>query len=388
MPISAYVGLTGSGKSYNAVNSVIIPALRSKRKVFTNIPMHNDICEKELGSKVVEFETQDLVDNPNWFTEVFESGSIFVFDESWELWPAGMTASKILMQHKTFIAKHRHDVNKDGFSTEIVFVTQDLTLMATFSTKLIDYTYVSNSLDHLGFKFRKRVDVYQGAYNGLKVSASKRLREFQITIKWENKGDAGRYYVTNTNSDSTGEITESRSDKRFNAFGAFKYKVMLLGFFALCFGLYSLLNKFYNDSQFIQHDDVEAIEVVDVDSSIKPVIDKPVIGRESLKLTDSHLQSSSNNSLDSIPLKNIDKLDIVSQVSNIFILGSIDDIYYFKITKSDNVDFIDSNDLISLGYQIEPINDCLVKIHGFNKSHFKYCQDNGNSNDFIRGSSL
>lgn len=380
MPISAYVGLTGSGKSYNAVNSVIVPALKSGRKVFTNIPMHNDICLKELGSKVIEFETSDLEKNPNWFTEVFESGSIFVFDECWELWPAGMTASKILQQHKTFIAKHRHDVNEDGFSTEIVFVSQDLTLMATFSTKLIDYTYVSNSLEDLGFPLRTRVDVYKGAYNGTKVSDSKRMREYQVSIKWQKEGDAGRYYVSNTNSQTTGDIQESRSDKRFKVFGAFKYKAMAVGFFALCFGLYSLVNKFYNESQFIQHEDVEIVE------SDTPTL-KPPTEREQLKPSNQQLQST-NIPLDSLPLKNVDELDIVSQVSNIFILGSIEDTYYFKITKADNVDFIDSNDLIALGYRIEPVNDCLVKIHGFNKSHFKYCQDNGNSNDFIRGSSL
>ncbi|EPZ1805653.1 zonular occludens toxin domain-containing protein, partial [Escherichia coli] len=37
MPISAYVGSLGSGKSYEVVSSVIVPACASGRRVVTNI---------------------------------------------------------------------------------------------------------------------------------------------------------------------------------------------------------------------------------------------------------------------------------------------------------------------------------------------------------------
>ena len=37
MAINAYTGLMGSGKSYEVVSSIILPAVRSGRRVVTNI---------------------------------------------------------------------------------------------------------------------------------------------------------------------------------------------------------------------------------------------------------------------------------------------------------------------------------------------------------------
>jgi zona occludens toxin len=37
MPINAYVGLMGSGKSYEVVSSVIVPAVSQGRRVVTNV---------------------------------------------------------------------------------------------------------------------------------------------------------------------------------------------------------------------------------------------------------------------------------------------------------------------------------------------------------------
>jgi zona occludens toxin len=37
MPITAYTGLMGSGKSYECVSSVIVPAIKKGRRVVTNV---------------------------------------------------------------------------------------------------------------------------------------------------------------------------------------------------------------------------------------------------------------------------------------------------------------------------------------------------------------
>ena len=112
MAISAYVGMPGHGKSYGVVENVIIPALKANRNVFSNIPMHDEYCIENYGSKTTYFEMQDVIDNPNWFTEVFVSGSIIVLDELWRLWAAGVKANNVLEQHKSFLAEHRHMVGE------------------------------------------------------------------------------------------------------------------------------------------------------------------------------------------------------------------------------------------------------------------------------------
>ena len=55
MPINAYTGLMGSGKSYECVSSVIIPAIRAGRRVVTNVDGINGeairaYCEKKFKS--------------------------------------------------------------------------------------------------------------------------------------------------------------------------------------------------------------------------------------------------------------------------------------------------------------------------------------------------
>lgn len=371
MPMSAYVGLTGSGKSFNAVKHVILPALKKKRKVFTNIPMKKEECLRDFDFEVVQFKTEDLIENKNWFTEVFESGAIFVFDEVWRLWPSGMSVSKVPTEHKTFLAEHRHLVGKDGFSTEIVLITQDLAQLATFSTQLVDFTYVSNSLEDLGMKNRIRVDVYKNAYKGLKTSPNSRQREFQDKIKWE-QGDAGYYYVSQTKSESAEIGTESRSDNRFNVFGGWKFKLMGIGLVFFLFALYFLSSSFLENSAFIDRDEKDLKQV----SKAQP--EQKKLEFEEVK------RIKPTNNVAEIPKENIDDGDVISLARHVYVLGKINNSYYFKITKSDNIVTLKDTDLASLGYELQPINDCLIKAKGYKKTTFLYCQDNDNLNDFIR----
>ena len=113
MSISAYTGLPGHGKSYGVVDNVIRPALEKKRTVYTNIPMISDECLKRFKMTVVQFDTKDIIDNPNWWSDTFEAGSIIVIDECWRLWPSGLNASKARETDKSFLAEHRHLVGKN-----------------------------------------------------------------------------------------------------------------------------------------------------------------------------------------------------------------------------------------------------------------------------------
>ncbi|EGJ3415938.1 hypothetical protein IHC78_002873 [Salmonella enterica subsp. houtenae] len=50
MAISAYIGIPGSGKSYEAVCNVIIPAFTSGRRVVTNTLKPASITRQPLSS--------------------------------------------------------------------------------------------------------------------------------------------------------------------------------------------------------------------------------------------------------------------------------------------------------------------------------------------------
>ena len=80
MAISAYVGLKGYGKSHGVVEYVILSALKIKRVVFTNIPMNQNLLEKDFGITVRQFDIDAIKSNVNCFQEVFVSGEIFIIE--------------------------------------------------------------------------------------------------------------------------------------------------------------------------------------------------------------------------------------------------------------------------------------------------------------------
>jgi zona occludens toxin len=116
-----------------------------------------------------------IVENPNWFTEVFQKGALYIADELWELRSAGMKANNTLLQHKTFLAKPGHLVGQDGQTTSIVFVTQDLEQIAAFARQLVETTFIVEKLINVGQPNRFHIEVFSGSQTGLKPPISKRL---------------------------------------------------------------------------------------------------------------------------------------------------------------------------------------------------------------------
>src|SRR5690606_16593216 len=166
MTITAYTGLPGSGKSYGVFENVIVPGLENKKPVWTNIPFNEDALLEKFGVTPTAFTVDDITQNPDWFQTVFEPGAVLVLDECWRLWPAGLRANNVLMQHKSFLAEHRHMVGENGLSTEIVLVTQDLAQISSFARNLVENTFHVTKLSKVGFDKRFRVDVYFGPVTG------------------------------------------------------------------------------------------------------------------------------------------------------------------------------------------------------------------------------
>ena len=185
MAITAFVGLQGSGKSYSAVSEVILPALKDGRKIFTNIPLVIDQLPPGASELAVQFDMQDLIDNPNWFDDKFEPGAIILIDELWRLWPSGLKANNALEQHKEFLSMHRHKVGSNGRSSEIYLLTQDLSQIANFARVLVDKTYRTTKLDVIGKPNSYRVDIFQGPVTGPSPPIAKRLREIYGKYKPE-----------------------------------------------------------------------------------------------------------------------------------------------------------------------------------------------------------
>lgn len=345
MTISAYVGLPGHGKSYSVVQHVIFPALESGRTVFSNIPMNHDECFKRTGNKIIPFETDDILENSNWWTDIFIAGSIIVIDEVWRLWPAGIPAQKARIEDKTFINEHRHMV-ADGFSTEVVLVTQDLSDISNFARNKVDTTFRVVKLTKIGSKKKYRLDVYDGSVTGQSPPKAKRSRQ----IFGQYKPEIFKLYISQTRGDGTyGD--ESRTDNRFNVLKGIAFKVIpvaivVLGFLAFQGG--SKVKTHYTDPELLP----------------QPVNSNPDV---STKLTNP-------------PQKNffLDEIDKIYIASNNEILGP-----RFLIESEGSQAVIDVYVLAQLGIEIKNLSECFVLFYSNKKPVGKaFCMPDS-SNSFI-----
>ncbi|MES1935449.1 zonular occludens toxin domain-containing protein [Salinisphaera hydrothermalis] len=211
MAIVAYTGLPGHGKSYGVVENVVLPALADKRTVWTNIPLNLDaIREVYPDADVTVFDVQDMIDRPAWCTDTVPHGCIFVLDEVWRVWPAGMKAHVTPVEYKTFLAEHRHRVNEVGDSTEITLVTQDLSQVSNFARELIESTAIATKLTAVGATKRFRVDMYSGAIKGQRGPKDKLVN----SIQGKYKPEVYKFYKSHTMSKSGGAGREVKVDKR------------------------------------------------------------------------------------------------------------------------------------------------------------------------------
>jgi zona occludens toxin len=355
MSIVAYVGLPGHGKSFGVVQNVILPSLKNKRLVYTNIPMNNELCLKDFGMCVVPFDIADVIKNPNWWKDIFAAGAILVLDEVWRLWPMGLKANSVRESDKEFLAEHRHLVGENGFSTEIYLVTQDLSQISSFARVLVETTFRMVKLSTLGLDKSFRVDVYNGPVTGAKPPVSARDREI---FGGKFKQETYKYYKSHTKSETGQAGDETRTDKRFNLLGRLSIK---LGFLLFIFCLVVL----YFGAKKVKSYYVPEPEIVPSEVQQK----SPLKNQNEIQ---------KNNQQKPAQATNVSKIaGFLSKAKTIHVSHTTGGkglyIYFYKVVFDSSEVTMSSIDLKRLGYLLTPINDCLVKISGYDYSGFIMC---------------
>ena len=176
MAISAYVGIPGSGKSYEVVLSVILENYIKGRRIVTNIEgisddKVRDYCltkkgakEDDLGSlvKVTDEDCQRDDFFPykgSYGSTICKAGDLICIDEVWRIFPT----NEIKENHRSFIAEHRHFTDEiTGVCCDLVVINQSVSGIPRFIKDRIETTFVMSRLVALGFKKRYRVNVYVG----------------------------------------------------------------------------------------------------------------------------------------------------------------------------------------------------------------------------------
>lgn len=145
MAINCYSGLMGTGKSYEVVSSVVVPAVAAGRRVVSNISgLNNDLVREYVARKyqleddkigsVVNVD-DDQVRAGDFFPDhaaaeggevksIVWPGDLVAIDEAYKIWGKD---EKILKDHVVFFREHRHYTHADtGVSCDLVLMTQDI----------------------------------------------------------------------------------------------------------------------------------------------------------------------------------------------------------------------------------------------------------------------
>lgn len=247
MPINTYTGLMGSGKSYECVSSVIVPAVRAGRRVVTNVDgIDSDAirayCQdkfsvqlEQLG-EVVHCTNEDVpkasfLPHGKDVDTFCQPGDIICIDEAWRFWG---TDCKLLPEHKVFFREHRHFVHPDTkVCCDLVLMVQDITDLHRTLRVVVEVTFRTTKIKTLGWQKTYRVEMWEG----YKLTAKGR-------VSVQNKRyDAEIFPLYSSYSGGTGK--ELQVDSRQNVLRSPKLWLLAVGV-VLLFGwsIYTILGFF------------------------------------------------------------------------------------------------------------------------------------------------
>lgn len=222
MSIVLYSGLPGSGKSYAVVEHVILPAAKSGRTIVTNIPLVEDF-DLEFGCVVLPLPSE-----PSGWLDL-PAGAVIVIDEAWRLFPSGLQANKLPEALRESFSMHRHKLDDEGRSQQIVLVSQKASGLCRFARDLVEQHFLITKLTVVGASRKFRVDVFEG------IETETRKAQHIRQIFGSYSESVWRYYKSHTGSESgvEGMPDEKSIDQRGSVW---RSKTILLGVpFAIAF---------------------------------------------------------------------------------------------------------------------------------------------------------
>ena len=250
MAITAYIGVPGSGKSYEVVKNVIIPALIKGRRVVTNIyglkidDIYKYCKEKNKNADIGELisVTNDQCKDAEFLpykdseNTLCKPGDLICLDEVWRFWNSD---SDIHPNHRSFVAEHRHFADdKTGFTCDLVVINQAIVNIPRFIKDRIESTFKMTKLKTLGLNNRYRVDIFTG------TKTFKNNMTSQLFSKYEKK--IFSLYSSYDSANATEVVVDSRGV-------IFKSPAFIMGaiLFVVCFyfAISSLISIFGSKDQ-------------------------------------------------------------------------------------------------------------------------------------------
>lgn len=183
MPINVYTGLMRSGKSYEVVSEVIVPAVRSGRRVVTNVDgiseekIHEYLNAKNPDDDHTKYGRIIHVSNTQVFEENFfpyyddhkgahtdtivQPGDLVCIDEAWRFW--GSTDCKLHKNHKSFFLEHGHFTNETTkIACDLVLMIQDMGTLHRFVKNVVAFSFRTHKKVSLGLSSTYSLNMWEG----------------------------------------------------------------------------------------------------------------------------------------------------------------------------------------------------------------------------------
>lgn len=178
MAINVYSGLMGSGKSYECVSSVIVPAVAAGRRVVTNIEgiqpeeviaycVEKLGCDRSSCGSVVSVSSEDVA-KPDFLyfgnssvPTVVLPGDLVCIDEAWNYWG---TDCKLHPNHLEFFHMHRHYVDAaTGVSCDLVMMVQDISVLHRRLKSVVELSFRCKKLKAFGLNKAYCIQMWEGS---------------------------------------------------------------------------------------------------------------------------------------------------------------------------------------------------------------------------------
>lgn len=238
MALNCYGGLMGTGKTYEVVVSVILPAIAAGRRVVSNIDGLNDdairayCAEKfkleadQLGSVVnvtdeqvcsVEFFPDHSAAEGTESSSIVRPGDLVAIDEAYKIWGRD---EKIHRQHLVFFREHRHYTHPiTGVSCDLVIMTQDIGDLHRSIKAVIGNSFKTHKAKGIGLDNLYTITMWEGWKQHAK----------HIVKDWTKTYDPEIFPLYKSYS-GTKQGKEMNADSRMNIFADRRMRIKIVAF--------------------------------------------------------------------------------------------------------------------------------------------------------------
>lgn len=202
MPINVYSGLMRSGKSFEVVSEVILPAVRGGRRVVTNVDGISESLILEYLTGLYPSDDHSAygsilhVENaqvflPDFFPyyddqkgahtdTVVQPGDLVAIDEAWRFWG---TDCKLHKNHKSFFLEHGHFINPvSNVACDLVLMIQDMGTLHRFVKNVVAFNFRTHKKVSLGLTNTYSVNMWEGYKQSKTTLISNSIRRYNKAI--------------------------------------------------------------------------------------------------------------------------------------------------------------------------------------------------------------